>query len=291
MPGHLQEEEGVSRGFPLKFRDRLRLALRESPADRGLQQRGDGIATEAAQREGPAVDVAWQGGQDGRKRAPLQFLVAVHGHGQQRRGTPGLHQVREQVEGGLVRPLQVVEDEQHRMPGAHPLEPRVQRLEQPEALGLGRGEGRGGGGPDPLRVLGEQAGDFPGQVTQVPAQQRLRAGPRVISQRLPERPVRGGHPLNPPAVQHEALLGARVLRQPCRERCLPDPRLPADEREDAAACPCARPRLPQEGEFPLTVHEVPAGRGLDPHGVRGISVVSALVRLRPLGLVGAVGRG
>jgi len=56
------------------------------------------------------------------------------------------------------------------MPRPHPLDPRVNRLEQPEARGLGRDEGLGRGGADPLGGLWAQPGDFPGQVTQVMAQ-------------------------------------------------------------------------------------------------------------------------
>ena len=280
VPGHLQEEEGVSGGVPLKFPRHQRLAFPEGPADRGLEQRGDGIGLKPAQREAPAVDVARQGVQHRRQVAPLRLDVAVHRHREQRGGAPGLHQVGQQQEGGQVRPLQVIEDQQHGMAGPHRRDPRVKRLEEPEALRLGRGQGLGRGSPDPLRGLRAHPGDFPGQVAQVLAQQCLRAGLRVISQRLTEGLVRGEDVLVPPPVKHEALAGVREPRQLAGERRLPDSRLPADECQDAVARRRARPRLAQEAELPLAAHEVAADRGVEPPQVRGTRVVAAAARPR-----------
>ena len=225
--GHLQQEEGVARGLELKLGDHHRLAFPEWPADRVLQQGGDGVVLEPAQRKAPALDIARQGRQGGRELAPLRPDVAVHGRRQQRRRPPGPHQVLEQEQRRLVRPLQVVENEQHGMPGRDPPDPRVERLEQPEALGLGRRLGRGGRRPDPVRGLGAQPGDLLGQAVQVLPQHRIRAGPRVIIEGLAERLVRGEDVLVPPPVQHQAAVGVHQPRQLGGERRLPDARLSA----------------------------------------------------------------
>ena len=209
---------------------------------------------EPAQRDPAAVDVAGQRGQRRRELAPLRPEVAVHRHGEQRRRAPGPHQMRKQEEGRLVGPLQVVEDEQHRMASRDPPDPGVDRLEQPEALGLGRRLGRGRGA-DPVRGLRAEPGDLLRQAGQVAAQQRLRAGPRVVVQGLAERLVRGEHVLVPAPVQHQSAVRAHQPRQLGRERRLPDPRLPGDERQYPAARLRGRPRLPQNAEFLLAIHE------------------------------------
>ena len=47
----------------------------------------------------------------------------------------GLHQVQQEQERRPVGPQQVVKDEQDGTARGHPLDPRVQRLEQPKAVG------------------------------------------------------------------------------------------------------------------------------------------------------------
>ena len=125
VPGHLQEEEGVTLGFPLKFGHHHGLAFGEWPAGRVLKQGDDGMVLKPAERKAPAIDIARQGWQGSRELAPLRPHVAIHGHHQKRRQAAGPHQVREQEEGRLVRPLQIVENEKHGMPGCHPPDPRV----------------------------------------------------------------------------------------------------------------------------------------------------------------------
>jgi hypothetical protein len=111
VPGQLQEEEGVASGFPLKFAGHRGLAFGEELADCGLQQTCGRVTLKPPQRQAPAIDVACQRWQGSRQLAVIEFNVAVHGHGQKRRGTPGPHQMLEQQEGGPVRPVQVVENE------------------------------------------------------------------------------------------------------------------------------------------------------------------------------------
>jgi hypothetical protein len=76
--------------------------------------------------------------------------------------------------------VQVIKDQKHRMPGRYPLDPRIKRLEQPEALGLGCRQRRSGGGTGPPRGLGPQAGDSPGHAGQVTAQACSSAQSRSI---------------------------------------------------------------------------------------------------------------
>jgi hypothetical protein len=98
MPGHLQDEEGVARGLPLKFRHQRALAFRESPANRGFHQRGDCLGFESANKDATAVGVMGQRGQGGWDLAPLQVNVAIHGHREKWCGALRLHQVQEQQE-------------------------------------------------------------------------------------------------------------------------------------------------------------------------------------------------
>ena len=82
--------------------------------------------------------------------------------------------------------------------------------------------------------------------------------------------------LVPPPVQHQAPVRVHKPRQLSGERCLPDPWLSGNEGQNAVTSLRARPRLPQNAEFLLAVHESAAGRGLDPHDVGGIHIVIGL---------------
>ena len=292
VPCHLQEEERVARGLPPQFGDHRGLAVPEQPPrhvsrQHGVrqhrrQQPGDVLVRQAAQREAAAVDVPCQGGQDGGEVVPLRPGVPVHGGHQQRRGTLGPHQVRQQEQRGLVRPLQVVEDEQHGPPGGDPRDPGVERLEQTEALGLGA-QRRYGGHPDAPRGLGAQDGDLPGEACQVPAQHRVRAGTCVVPQGFTEGLIGGEDVLVPATVEHQAPVRAHPARQFGHQGSLADPGLAGGERQDAAARRRARPCLPEHAEFPVTPHEPAAGGGLDPHDVRRVGVIRAVVQHAPAG--------
>jgi hypothetical protein len=126
VPGHLQEKEGVTRGLSLELLHQRDLAFAECAADRSLQERGDVVALKPSDRQTPTVGVTDQGWQDRRELAPLQVNIAIHGHGEDRRGTRGLHQMQQEQEGRPVGPVQVVENEQDGAPGRHPLDPGVQ---------------------------------------------------------------------------------------------------------------------------------------------------------------------
>jgi hypothetical protein len=261
VPAHLQEIERVARGFPFEPVDDIALPPGE--------QRRDRAAGQAAQGQAAAVDVPGQGWQRGAELAPLGTGVPVHGHGQERRGPPGPHQVGEQDQGRLVRPLQIIEDQQDRVARRHPPEPGVDRLEQAETLSFGRRQGPCGGNPEPLGRDGADPGGLRGQAGHVLAQHPFRAGARVVGQRLPERLVRGEHVLVPPPVQDQPVIAADTPRQLGGQRRLSDPGLPGDERQDAAAVPGGRPRLAQDAEFSLAADERRAERGLQPRDVRG----------------------
>ena len=131
-------------------------------------------------RDAPTIGVADQGRQESRELAPVQSDIAIHGHCEDRRGTRGLHQVQQEQERRPVGPLQVVKDEQDGTARGHPLDPRVQRLEQPKAVGLRSAQKRSGRDPDLPPELGEQASDFPGDLADIAVQQGRRTGPRIL---------------------------------------------------------------------------------------------------------------
>jgi hypothetical protein len=162
------------------------------------------------------------------------------------------------------------------MAGRYPLDPRVQRPEQPEAFGFGCTQRSSGGGPNPLSEFGAQAGDISRQVMDVPAQHNLRAGPAVVAQGLTEGLIRSKHLLVPPPIQHEAPVGVYQPGQFGRECCLAHSRLPGHQRQDTVTGQCPRPCLLQCAEFRLPADESSARGGLDPDEVRGTCLVIAV---------------
>jgi hypothetical protein len=150
---------------------------------------------------------------------PRQAVAAVRGDHQERqpldrRGEPG-----EQLEGGVVGPLEVVEDEERRAVVGDLRERASHRLEQRGPVTGRRGAAELGQDQREVRAQRAQAGEA------------VRAELQVGPQRGGDRAVRRRGPLAGAAAQDQA---ARVLGQLVGEARLAHPRL-AREQEDGAA--------------------------------------------------------
>jgi len=143
------------------------------------QQLGQVAAAQALQLDtlGPAAAV--QLGQERAQRVAAVQLVAAVG---QHQGDPAAQvadQEPEQVAGGLVGPVQVLDHQQHRAALGQPVQHPEQQLEQ--AHGSQRGLGRPGAGRTP--ELGHQ----PGQLAAGPAQHPLQLGGVQQADQWPQR--------------------------------------------------------------------------------------------------------
>ncbi len=127
-----------------------------------------------------------QPGQQRPQRVGPVQVVGPERHHRQNRGLPQVaDQEAQQVTGGRVGPVHVLDDQQHRLPLGQPLEQREQQLEQPRP---GRRRVR-------ARRQRPELRQQPGQLaSRLPRQQRghLRGAPlpHQLAQRRPERRVR-----------------------------------------------------------------------------------------------------
>jgi hypothetical protein len=224
--------------------------------------------------------VAGQLAQQPAQRVPAVELVAAEAAHHQHPPRPQVGgQVGDQVAGGAVGPVQVLQHPQQRRGGGQPLDHPHQQLEQPPLTGAHNGRARG-------RLAGPgQVGQEAGQLGAGGAGDRRQLGwvqlAGQAAQRLDHRRERQallaqGHTA---AAQHPHALvagdGGQLLDQPS----LADPRLPTDHRHQRLAAGGAGQQLAQPRQL-LGAADEPPGRDL----VRHDTPVAPLVLRR-------VGRG
>jgi hypothetical protein len=180
-----------------------------------LQQGGGGLGPERLDRDLPQVARAAQLAAHPPDRVPPGQLVAPERPQDQqwllvdRTGQRG-----QQLEGGVVGPLQVVQEQRRRLPRRDRRQRQADGLEQRRAVAMGRGSAE-------LREQQRQVrGERP--LDELPAARRAPARP----QQLDDRPVRGGASLHPEALQ-DVETGAD--QHPSRQGGLADPGLAGEQ--------------------------------------------------------------
>ena len=167
----------------------------------------------------------------------------------------------EQQQRGLRRPLEIVEDQEHRLVGGRRRQPGGHRVEQPVTLSLRVGTERGREVRHPLT----QFGDEPCQLTSVPAETLLeRLGRRVIdevAQRLHERLVGHAQVLVAAAGQHDAALIVDPDGNLGGQAGLAHSRLPGQEGDPPLARRRFLPQLRQPLQFGVAADEDPPDVG------------------------------
>ena len=150
-------------------------------------------------------------------------------------------EVTEKSQGGLVGPLQIVEDEHGRLRRRDGAEQRGERLEQPISRGFGIARARREELRNPAQQLGKEAGEVLLHSVEDLAQRPWRTRGDTRAERLDERLVRAGGLFVAPSVQHRRAETARVVRELAGDARLADPGLTADHNDLKSAVT----RLPQ----------------------------------------------
>ena len=143
---------------------------------------------------------------------------------------------REQVPRRAVRPVDVLDDEDHRLALAETVEQDEEAIEQ---AGLGPFGRRLGGG---LSATAGQLGDEPAELARRRVDQAVEDGrvrqPEEASKRLGDRRERQAFlrtQADAPAIEDEAAPGPGALGELTDEPALADPGLPADEHDGGRA--------------------------------------------------------
>jgi hypothetical protein len=195
------DEERVALGLGVDGAHQL---LRRGLAGEGGEQLGHLGGGQAGQgavlgRAGPArVDP--QLGQDP-GAADVGLAVAAE-HQQRRRGGP-TGQLADDQQGGRIRPVEVVQDQQGRGGPGHRDQQPLGGLGDQERLGLRLQPRRAGQVRDPLGQPGQDPGEHTPGRAQLLAQLRPGHGGHVRAQRLDQRLVGAGRLLVAAAVQHQ----------------------------------------------------------------------------------------
>jgi hypothetical protein len=169
-------EEGVALGAGQDVADQPRRGpVAEDPGD----QVGQLAPGQAGQLDllGPAGPL--QLGQEGPQRVAAVQLVGAVGEDQGHAGPEVAHQVSEQVAGGPVGPVQVLDHQQDGTAGGQAVEDPEEQLEQPP-WGRARRRPRGGRRRD---QLGDQAGELDAGA----AEHAVQLGRVEVGGQLPER--------------------------------------------------------------------------------------------------------
>ena len=196
-----------------------------------------------------------------------QLVTAVRDHDEHRLVQEVDQEERQQVAGGAVGPVRVLDDEEHRFPFPQPAEHVPHRLEQ-TLPGDRAGQPASVCGPGLLAhpQLGEPA-DLPAEGPEKPVDLRRRRRPDQVSQRLGHRAVRQPFACRLDAVpdQDPCTGRRRPFAQLGDESALADPRLATDDHRVRLA----RSRPGQRGRETLQLQRPPQEGRTEPRARHG----------------------
>ncbi len=275
-PGQLLDQVGVAAG-PVE--DDVHGVRRRVAAEDGRELGGDLTAVEPAQLDPLDRPVPLPAGEQRPQRMPpVQLVGPVGGHQQHPGLTQRPGQERDQVQRGLIGPVQVLDQEQHRLGRAQPVKQAEHHLQQLRLLhvlavrrraGAGAQVGQQPGQPGPGRA--EQLGPgFRGRATGQRAQRVHQRGQRQAF-RAEFDALAGEHPEPGPG-------GPR--RQFAHQAGLAHPGFPADQRD--GGLPGAHP-VQQRGECGHLLASADENRAhhADRHGQNGATYPPRPRRRRP----------
>jgi hypothetical protein len=206
------------------------------------EQLADLALGEAGERDALETPLAPQvAEQRGERGSHVRGLVAVRADDEQWRPSDRPDHVSEHRERGGVRPVQVLDDEQHRRAPRGVADRRCDRLEQAVAGVLRLALRRPSVGVDLRQQPRELGGD--------PVGKRAAGAGDVLPQRLGERSERPDGVLHAAAREHRPAVGARDIRQLDQQARLPAPRRAGQHHDRGGARARAPPRGGQGGEL------------------------------------------
>ncbi len=191
------------------------------------------LAREPAERDAGGEALAIPVDERARERMPaIELDLAVRAEREEAVAGEMPKQVVQQRERPLIRPLEVVGEEEEAAPRGEPLEEARDVVEEPQAL-LGRRERSGSRHrPEAIGQLGRQLRELGGVLADQLAQRGLGLGVHPQAQSLDERQVRSRRfVLVAAAAQHDRARDLRLHDQLAREPRLPRARLARNECE------------------------------------------------------------
>jgi hypothetical protein len=256
VPQHLGDEERVAfRLAPHHPGQLLRLLAIETVAGGGLDEGGHCDGVEARDRQPLDLAVAPQLGEEVAQRmAPADLAVAVGADNEQPQWFRGAQNMAQQEQGGLGRPVQIVEDQQGGRLGGDSRQPGSQGIEEAVALGLGVGAERLGQACDEVGKFGEEAGEIAG----IASETGIRGGGHIMAQRFHEGLIGDSEVLVAAAGQHDTSGFPDVTGQLHRQTGLADTRLAAQEGEPPVSDSGLLPQRKETLQFLVAPHEDPA---------------------------------
>ncbi|GGM74701.1 hypothetical protein GCM10010106_21490 [Thermopolyspora flexuosa] len=219
---------------------------------------GDLVAGEPRQLQPEhAVEPGEPGEHRAQRMLPVQLVGAVGEQHEHLRREQVAAEERDQVAAGTVRPVHVLDDEQHRALLGEPFQQGEELLEEPGPAGVGLPVARR------LAELGQQPGEVAGGAvgqqrgdlarTSLPDELAQHGGERGVGEAL-------GGELDAAADEHPGLPLGGELGEPGDEPGLADPGLAADEHGRRLAVPCPIERVEQRGQLFLSPDENGAHR-------------------------------
>ena len=184
-----------------------------------------------------------------------RFDVAVANDDQQCDARCGTNEVAEEEDRRLVRPVQVIDDENRRPSCGDTGEQRRDRLEEPITLGFGVAGDGARRRTKSSRELGEDARQIVFQTVQALVQRRCRVHRDAGAQRLDERLVRDDRLFVAAPIEDDATLVVHLVGQRAREAGFADARLAAHEHELQVTIACALPRAFEPAKLVVSVRK------------------------------------
>ena len=233
FPQHFGHEEGVAVGLPVDLMGERHPGVVELVAGGGLQEGHHVGVVEALEHEGrhPGRFAEQCPERLGQRVRGRELGVAVGADHQQPGGGRVGHHVAEQLEAGLVGPVQVVEEHHDRVLGARRIEEGHGGGVEEVALGVGVGALGGRQAPESLA----EGGHHPGQLTPVGGhmgtQHHLGGVGHQVTERLGEGPVGGTQLLVATPEQHCCLAYVGAAGQFGDHGGLALPRLARDQHQ------------------------------------------------------------
>jgi hypothetical protein len=256
----LLDEERVALGALVDRVDGARFGF---GAEQLRQQRGGGLAVEAFQLQALDAADAVQLGEEGAQRvAALQLVGAVRDQQQHVRQPRRAHQEADQVAGGPVGPVQVLQDEHQRLRLGQPGEQRRDQVEQvapADLVGVRRGA---------------QLGQQPGELALAALQHGRPVGVHELAQRGRERRERQAllAELERLPGEDPGAVGRGDPAELLHQAGLAHARLAADQDGRRLGAARAFQRIPQRGQVGLAADENLTS-GMRRHGVENATGV------------------
>ena len=232
---HLAHEERIAVRLPAQGSSQAGAGVVEGVTCGRLHQRDHARLIEPGQIDAGDARLPAEGGKRFEQRmGPGEPAVPVGGEDEHPQRLLGRAQVTQQLQAGAVRPLEVVQDEYHRLGTRDHGQEADDGGKEHVALGVGLGGSRGREVREPAPEGRDQAGQFAPVFRHMVEELLLTGVGHVVGERLAEELIRGGQVLLAVPEQHARTLIERGLRRSGQQRGLAHAGLSRDQQDLAS---------------------------------------------------------